>query len=138
MDAGNAADFYKHRDKVLWEVEKIASYQRVFRYDPDPLASRLSSIAFLAQQEQLENLARKSVMIGHLHRTRTDALEKLTAQKRLAPEVARGGIAKSLMLQTHLRKTAQERGERSMLRTVGDFLGILERRDTLPWGNWDI
>ena len=59
MDAGNAADFYKHRDKVLWEVEKIAreNYQRIFGYDPDPVASRLSNNAFVTEQERLENLA---------------------------------------------------------------------------------
>jgi hypothetical protein len=60
MDAGNAADFYKHRDKVLWELEKIAreeSYQRIFRDDPDPVASRLSNNAFVAEQMRLENLA---------------------------------------------------------------------------------
>jgi hypothetical protein len=59
MDTGNAADFYKHRDMVLWEVEKIAreNYQRIFRYDPDPVASRLSNNAFVAEQERLENLA---------------------------------------------------------------------------------
>jgi len=59
MDAGNAADFYKHRDKVLWEVGKITSenYQHIFRYDPDPDASRLSNEAFVAEQERLESLA---------------------------------------------------------------------------------
>jgi hypothetical protein len=59
MDAGNAADFYKHRDKVLWEVGKITSenYQHIFRYDPDPDASRLSNDAFVAEQERLESLA---------------------------------------------------------------------------------
>ena len=59
MDAGNAADFYKHRDKVLWEVEKIAreNHERIFQYDPNPVASRLSSNASVAQRERLENLA---------------------------------------------------------------------------------
>jgi hypothetical protein len=59
MDSGNTADFYKHRDKVLWEVEKIAreNYQRIFGYDPDPVASRLSNNAFVTEQERLENLA---------------------------------------------------------------------------------
>ena len=56
MDIGNAADFYKHRDKVLWEVEKIAreNYQRIFRCDPDPVASMLSNNAFVAEQERLD------------------------------------------------------------------------------------
>jgi len=59
MNAGNAADFYKCRDKVLWEVEKVAreDYRRIFQSDPDPLASRLSNNAFIAEQERLENLA---------------------------------------------------------------------------------
>jgi hypothetical protein len=60
MDVGNAADFYKYRDKVLWEVQKVLreSHQRVFEYDPDPVASKLSSLASVAQQERLENPAR--------------------------------------------------------------------------------
>jgi hypothetical protein len=59
MDADNAADFYNHRDKVLWEVEKVAreNYQRIFLYDPDPVAARLSNNAFFTEQERLENLA---------------------------------------------------------------------------------
>jgi hypothetical protein len=59
MDASNAADFYKHRDDVLWEVEKIAreNYKQIFRYDPDPVASRLPNNAFVAEQERLESQA---------------------------------------------------------------------------------
>ena len=58
MNTGNATDFYKCRDKVLWEMEKIAreDYRRVFQSDSNPLASRLSSNTFIAEQERLESL----------------------------------------------------------------------------------
>ena len=44
----------------MWEVEKIAreNYKQIFRYDPDPVASRLSNNAFVTEQERLKNLAR--------------------------------------------------------------------------------
>jgi hypothetical protein len=66
MDAGNVADFCKHRDKVLWEVEKIAreNYQQIFQYDPDPVASRLSNNAFVIEQERLKNLAGNLADVG--------------------------------------------------------------------------
>jgi hypothetical protein len=59
MDVGNAPDFYKYRDKVLREVQKILreSRQRVFEYDPDPVSPRLSSDASVAQRERVENPA---------------------------------------------------------------------------------
>jgi hypothetical protein len=58
MDVGNVTEFYKHRNKVMWEVEKSLRKEHadVFKHDPDPVSSRLSSHEFVADQERLENM----------------------------------------------------------------------------------
>ena len=56
MDEGNEAEFYKYRNKVMWEIDKIRSQELVdvFKHDPDPMASSLSNSDFIREQRHVE------------------------------------------------------------------------------------
>jgi hypothetical protein len=92
MDAGNAKDFYNHRGKMMWEVEKFMRRERadVFKDDPDPVFSRLSNHDFIASQERRENMQRKKDFVEALQSTISESEEELVPRKE-SPRTSRGG-----------------------------------------------
>jgi hypothetical protein len=65
MEACNVTNFYKYRNKVIWDLEKFLRKQRAdaFKNDPDPTCSRLSNLEFIAEQDRLENLERERELV---------------------------------------------------------------------------
>jgi hypothetical protein len=68
MDAGNVADFYEHRDRVIWRVERYLKKKRAdfFENDPDPIRSKLSNDEFIAKQDRLENSKSENKLVEAL------------------------------------------------------------------------
>ena len=58
IEVDNVTDFYKYRDRVIWDVDKFLRKRHAdaFKNDPDPIRSRLSDFEFIAEQGRLENL----------------------------------------------------------------------------------
>jgi hypothetical protein len=68
IEAGNVTEFYKYRDRVIWDVEKFLRKRRAgaFKNDPDPICSRLSNLEFIAEQDRLENLETEKELVETL------------------------------------------------------------------------
>ena len=68
VEVGNVTDFYKYRDRVIWDIEKFLRKQRAdaFKNDPDPICSRLSNLEFIAEQDRLENLETEKELVETL------------------------------------------------------------------------
>ena len=83
MDDGNEADFYIHRNQVMWEIEKILRKEQadVFKDDPNPISSRLSSHEFAHDQEYLEGQRNRRDLIADLQRTIAESQEKIRLKK---------------------------------------------------------
>ena len=79
MDDGNETDFYIHRNQVMWEVEKLLRKEQadVFKDDPNPISSRLSSHEFAHDQEHLENQQNQRVLIADLKKTMAQSQEEI-------------------------------------------------------------